>query len=100
MFVCEPFDESDECILKLNCSVQSFDNLNCRDEVKRAIITWDGELTQNYKYIEELRREKRYKKTLNCLNNKQIDFFIEFLSFPTIKFYYFFVCLFSMQLLF
>lgn len=44
--------------MQLNCSVQTFDNLQCRDEVKRAIITWDGNLTPNYKYIDKLRKNK------------------------------------------
>jgi len=46
--------------LKLNCSTdQPFNSLQCSEEVKRAIITTDGELTPNYKYIEELRNEQR-----------------------------------------
>uniref|UniRef100_A0A915PET4 Saccharopine dehydrogenase (NAD(+), L-glutamate-forming) n=2 Tax=Meloidogyne TaxID=189290 RepID=A0A915PET4_9BILA len=44
----------------LNCSTdQPFNSLQCSEEVKRAIITTDGELTPNYKYIEELRNEQR-----------------------------------------
>lgn len=48
----------------LNCSTdQPFDSLQCRDEVKKAIITSDGELTSNFKYIEELRNEQRRLKS-------------------------------------
>ncbi|KAI1715545.1 saccharopine dehydrogenase NADP binding domain-containing protein [Ditylenchus destructor] len=44
----------------LNCTTDnSFERIACRDEVKRAIITWDGELTHNYKYIEDLRKETK-----------------------------------------
>lgn len=38
----------------------SFDNVVCRDEVKRAVITWDGQLTPNFKYINDLRKEKAF----------------------------------------
>lgn len=43
----------------LNCSTdQPFERLQCRDEVKRAIITNAGQLTPNFAYIADLRLEK------------------------------------------
>ncbi|PAV69441.1 hypothetical protein WR25_09044 isoform A [Diploscapter pachys] len=43
----------------LNCEYsQPFDRLQCRDEIKNAVITSDGKLTPNYEYITELRRQK------------------------------------------
>lgn len=45
----------------MNCSTdQPFERLQCRPEVKNAIITSDGELTPNFKYIADLRRDQRY----------------------------------------
>ncbi|MFH4980033.1 hypothetical protein AB6A40_006742 [Gnathostoma spinigerum] len=42
----------------LNCATYlPFENLNCREEIKRAIITDNGKLTPNFSYIEELRRQ-------------------------------------------
>lgn len=50
---------------QLNCATdQNFSQLQCRDEIKRAIITSDGELTPNYKYIADLRLEQRFVRTL------------------------------------
>ncbi|KAI6211451.1 Alanine dehydrogenase PNT and Saccharopine dehydrogenase domain containing protein [Aphelenchoides besseyi] len=44
----------------LNCSTdQPFDNLQCRPEVKNAIITSDGKLTPNFRYIEDLRQDQK-----------------------------------------
>lgn len=44
----------------LNCATdQSFKSLECREEIKRAIITSEGELTPDYKYIQKLRIESR-----------------------------------------
>ncbi|TMS38063.1 hypothetical protein L596_004871 [Steinernema carpocapsae] len=46
----------------LNCSTdQPFSRLQCRDEVKRAVITTDGQLTPDYEYIDQLRREQTMK---------------------------------------
>ncbi|KAJ1350331.1 hypothetical protein KIN20_006098 [Parelaphostrongylus tenuis] len=43
----------------LNCSTEhSFENLSCRPEVKRAIITNDGKLTKSYEYIADLRKAR------------------------------------------
>lgn len=43
----------------LNCEVdQDFESLQCREEVKGAIITSDGQLTPNFKYIQDLRNEQ------------------------------------------
>ena len=43
----------------LNCSTdQDFERLSCRDSIKRAIITNNGDLTPNFKYISDLRREQ------------------------------------------
>ncbi|KAI6224429.1 hypothetical protein M3Y99_01399800 [Aphelenchoides fujianensis] len=43
----------------LNCSTdQPFERLQCRPEVKNAIITSDGELTPNFKYIADLRQDQ------------------------------------------
>uniref|UniRef100_A0A914EBA5 Saccharopine dehydrogenase (NAD(+), L-glutamate-forming) n=1 Tax=Acrobeloides nanus TaxID=290746 RepID=A0A914EBA5_9BILA len=48
----------------LNCETdQPFDTLQCREEVKRAIITSDGELTPNFKYIQDLRAEQGRKSS-------------------------------------
>ncbi|KAI6206438.1 Alanine dehydrogenase PNT and Saccharopine dehydrogenase domain containing protein [Aphelenchoides besseyi] len=44
----------------LNCSTdQPFDHLQCRPEVKNAIITSDGKLTPNFRYIEDLRQDQK-----------------------------------------
>ncbi|KAK0398486.1 hypothetical protein QR680_002615 [Steinernema hermaphroditum] len=46
----------------LNCATdQSFDRLQCRNEVKGAIITSDGKLTPDFEYIADLRREQTMK---------------------------------------
>ncbi|CAI4227869.1 unnamed protein product [Auanema sp. JU1783] len=48
----------------LNCAADiPLDRTACRDEVKGAIITSDGGLTQNYKYIAELRKAKALAST-------------------------------------
>ncbi|CAD5225372.1 unnamed protein product [Bursaphelenchus xylophilus] len=48
----------------LNCAAeQPFERLECRPDVKNAIITSDGELTPNYKYIETLREEQTVRSS-------------------------------------
>uniref|UniRef100_A0A914Z7W2 Saccharopine dehydrogenase (NAD(+), L-glutamate-forming) n=1 Tax=Panagrolaimus superbus TaxID=310955 RepID=A0A914Z7W2_9BILA len=60
----------------LNCSTdQNFNKLQCRDEIKRAIITSDGELTPNYKYIADLRLEQNtshHKAKIMASGNKRV----------------------------
>ncbi|CAI5448094.1 unnamed protein product [Caenorhabditis angaria] len=48
----------------INCSNdQSFDRLQVRDEIKRAIITDQGKLTPNFEYIQQLRADKAASST-------------------------------------
>uniref|UniRef100_A0A8R1UD23 Saccharopine dehydrogenase (NAD(+), L-glutamate-forming) n=1 Tax=Pristionchus pacificus TaxID=54126 RepID=A0A8R1UD23_PRIPA len=43
----------------LNCATdQNFTRLQCKEEVKNAIITSDGKLTPNFEYIADLRAQK------------------------------------------
>lgn len=44
---------------QLNCATdQNFTRLQCKEEVKNAIITSDGKLTPNFEYIADLRAQK------------------------------------------
>ncbi|KAI3418932.1 hypothetical protein GPALN_008027 [Globodera pallida] len=60
----------------LNCNTdQPFASLQCRDEIKRAIITSDGQLTPGYKYIDELRLEQRrsaHKSRVMAASSKRV----------------------------
>ncbi|CAD6199885.1 unnamed protein product [Caenorhabditis auriculariae] len=55
---------------------KAFDSLQCRDEVKNAIITDSGSLTPNYTYIEQLRKDQamssHHKSRVMGTNDKKV----------------------------
>uniref|UniRef100_A0A7E4ULH5 Saccharopine dehydrogenase n=1 Tax=Panagrellus redivivus TaxID=6233 RepID=A0A7E4ULH5_PANRE len=60
----------------LNCGTDhDINRLQCRDEIKNAIITSEGELTPKFKYINDLRNEQRrshHKAKVMAGNEKQV----------------------------